>query len=205
MLGATEAGGSGFTATNAPVALSYYQQKIVEFQNLLNGMDAAAHAAQSALWDDIDPKLSNDLQAYLDDFDAKKWEFKAAAEALNLAINGANLVGGDFPNITVPSTLGVVPLVAAGVIAAAVATAAALIVWGNTWLQGLNQRLRDQELINSVTDPAKRDKLIQTQLEVDAAAAEANASPLSSISNIVKWLAIGAVAYFAFSAYKQVR
>jgi hypothetical protein len=205
MLGAAEAGGSGFTATNAPVALSYYQQKIVEFQNLLNGMDAAAHAAQSALWDDIDPKLSADLQAYLDDFDSKKWEFKAAAEALNLAINGANLVGGDFPNITVPSTLGVVPLVAAGVIAAAVATAAALIVWGNTWLQGLNQRLRDQELINSVTDPAKRDKLIQTQLEVDAAAAEANASPLSSISNIVKWLAIGAVAYFAFSAYKQVR
>ena len=47
MLGAAEAG-SGFTATNAPVALSYYQQKIIEFQNLLNGMDAAAQAAQSA-------------------------------------------------------------------------------------------------------------------------------------------------------------
>jgi len=204
MLGAAEAG-YGFTGTNSPVTLSYYQQKIVEFQNLLNGMDTAAKAAQSALWDDIDPKLSADLQTYLDDFDSKKWEFRAAAEALNLAVNGANLVGADFPNVTVPQTLGVVPLVAAGVIAAAVATAAALIVWGNTWLQGLNQRLRDQELIASVTDPVKRDKLIQTQMEVDQAAAEANASPLSSISNIVKWLAIGAVAYFAFSAYKQVR
>jgi hypothetical protein len=145
------------------------------------------------------------LQTYLDDFDSKKWEFRTAAEALNLAVNGANMVGADFTNITVPSTLGVVPLVAAGVIAAAVATAAALIVWGNTWLQGLNQRLRDQELIGSVTDPVKRDKLIQTQMEVEAAAAEASASPLASISNIVKWLAIGAVAYFAFSAYKQVR
>jgi hypothetical protein len=205
MLAAAEARGSSFTATNAPVALSYYQQKIVEFQILLNGMDAAAQAAQSALWDDIDPQLSKDLQAYLDEFDSKKWEFRAAAEALNLAINGANLVGGDFQNITVPSTLGVVPLVAAGVIAAAVATAAALIVWGNTWLQGLNQRLRDKELLASVTDPVKRDKLIQTQMEVEAAAVEASASPLSSISNIVKWLAIGAVAYFAFSAYKQVR
>ena len=204
MLGAAEAG-SGFTATNAPVALSYYQQKIVEFQNLLNGMDAAAQAAQSALWDDIDPQLSKDLQTYLDDFDSKKWEFRAAAEALNLAINGANLVGGDFPNITIPQTLGVVPLVAAGVIAAAVATAAALIVWGNTWLQGLNQRLRDKELIASVSDPAKRDQLITAQVAVEQAAVEASASPLSSISNIVKWLAIGAVAYFAFSAYKQVR
>ena len=204
MLGAAEAG-SGFTATNAPVALSYYQQKIIEFQNLLNGMDAAAQAAQSALWDYIDPQLSKDLQTYLDDFDSKKWEFRAAAEALNLAINGANLVGGDFPNITVPSTLGVVPLVAAGVIAAAVATAAALIVWGNTWLQGLNQRLRDKELIASVSDPAKRDQLITAQVAVEQAAVEASASPLSSISNIVKWLAIGAVAYFAFSAYKQVR
>lgn len=204
MLGAAEAG-YGFTGTNSPVSLSYYQQKIVEFQNLLNGMDAAAKAAQAALWDDIDPKLSADLQTYLDDFDSKKWEFRTAAEALNLAVNGANMVGADFTNITVPSTLGVVPLVAAGVIAAAVATAAALIVWGNTWLQGLNQRLRDQELIGSVTDPEKRDKLIQTQMEVEAAAAEASASPLASISNIVKWLAIGAVAYFAFSAYKQVR
>jgi hypothetical protein len=204
MIGAAEAG-YGFTGTNSPVSLSYYQQKIVEFQNLLNGMDTAAKAAQAALWDDIDPKLSADLQTYLDDFDSKKWEFRTAAEALNLAVNGANMVGADFTNIQVPSTLGVVPLVAAGVIAAAVATAAALIVWGNTWLQGLNQRLRDQELIGSVTDPIKRDKLIQTQMEVEAAAAEASASPLSSISNIVKWLAIGAVAYFAFSAYKQVR
>jgi hypothetical protein len=204
MLGAAEAG-YGFTQTNAPVALSYYQQKIVEFQNLLNGMDAAAQAAQSALWDDIDPQLSKDLQAYLDEFDSKKWEFRAAAEALNLAVNGANLVGGDFQNITVPNTLGLVPLVAAGVIAAAVATAAALIVWGNTWLQGLNQRLRDKELLASVTDPAKRDQLIAAQVAVEQAAVEASASPLSSISNIVKWLAIGAVAYFAFSAYKQVR
>lgn len=204
MIGAAEAG-YGFTGTNSPVTLSYYQQKIVEFQNLLNGMDAAARAAQSALWDDIDPKLSTDLQTYLDEYDSKKWEFRAAAEALNLAVNGANLVGGDFQNITVPSTLGVVPLVAAGVIAAAVATAAALIVWGNTWLQGLNQRLRDKELIASVSDPAKRDQLIAAQVAVEQAAVEANASPLSSISNIVKWLAIGAVAYFAFSAYKQVR
>jgi len=204
MIGAAEAG-YGFTGTNSPVSLSYYQQKIVEFQNLLNGMDAAARAAQSALWDDIDPKLSTDLQTYLDEYDSKKWEFRAAAEALNLAVNGANLVGGDFQNITVPNTLGLVPLVAAGVIAAAVATAAALIVWGNTWLQGLNQRLRDQELIGSVTDPAKRDQLIAAQVAVEQAAVEASASPLSSISNIVKWLAIGAVAYFAFSAYKQVR
>jgi hypothetical protein len=196
---------AGYGYTAQPAELSYYQQKIIEFQNVLNGMDAAAQAAQSALWDDIDPKLSEDLQTFLDEFNSKKWEYKAAAEALNLAINGANMVGGDFPNITVPQTLGVVPLVAYGVIAAAVATAAGLIVWGNTWLTGLNQRLRDQALIGAVTDPAKRDALIAAQVAVDQAAAEAQASPLTSISNIVKWLAIGAVAYFAFSAYKQVR
>jgi hypothetical protein len=196
---------AGYGYTAQPAELSYYQQKIIEFQNVLNGMDAAAQAAQSALWDDIDPKLSEDLQTFLDEFNSKKWEYKAAAEALNLAINGANLVGGDFPNISVPQTLGVVPLVAYGVIAAAVATAAGLIVWGNTWLTGLNQRLRDQALIGSVTDPAKRDALIAAQVAVDQAAVEAQASPLTSISNIVKWLAIGAVAYFAFSAYKQVR
>jgi len=196
---------AGYGYTAQPAELSYYQQKIIEFQKVLNGMNAAAQAAQSALWDDIDPKLSEDLQTYLDEFNAKKWEYKAAAEALNLAINGANLVGGDFPNITVPQTLGVAPLVAYGVIAAAVATAAGLIVWGNTWLNGLNQRLRDQALIGAVTDPAKRDALIAAQVAVDQAAVEAQASPLTSISNIVKWLAIGAVAYFAFSAYKQVK
>ena len=204
MLGAAEAG-YGFTGTNSPVSLSYYQQKIVEFQNVLNGMDRAYNAASDLYLNNVDTPLGNDLKKYLDDFDSKKWEFRATAEALNLAINGANFVGGNFQNITVPSTLGVAPLVAAGVIAAAVATAAALIYWGNTWLQGLNQRLRDQELLAQVTDPAKRDAIIQTQMEVEQAAAEASASPLSSISNIVKWLAIGAVAYFAFNAYKQVR
>jgi hypothetical protein len=204
MLGAQEAG-YGFTNTNSPLSLTYYKQKIVEFQNLLNGMDRAYNAASDLYLNNVDTPLGDDLKKYLDDFDSKKWEFRAAAEALNLAVNGANFVGGNFQNITVPSTLGVVPLVAAGVIAAAVATAAALIYWGNTWLQGLNQRLRDQELLAQVTDPAKRDAIIQTQLEVEQAAVEASASPLSSISNIVKWLAIGAVAYFAFSAYKQVR
>jgi hypothetical protein len=204
MLGAQEAG-YGYTGTNSPLSLTYYQQKIVEFQNLLNGMDRAYNAASDLYLNNVDTTLGDDLKKYLDDFDSKKWEFRAAAEALNLAVNGANFVGGNFQNITVPSTLGVVPLVAAGVIAAAVATAAALIYWGNTWLQGLNQRLRDQELLAQVTDPAKRDAIIQTQLEVEQAAVEASASPLSSISNIVKWLAIGAVAYFAFSAYKQVR
>jgi hypothetical protein len=90
-------------------------------------------------------------------------------------------------------------------VAAAVAAAAALIVWGREWIIGVNDRLKTEMALGKISDPAKRDAAAAALVQTEANAKAAQVSPLSQISNIVKWVAIGAVAWFAFQAYSKTR
>ena len=192
------------TGNITPFQLDYYKNKVVEFQNVLNQLDASAVQAMFLIDEiyDVDPELTAELQDFLFQYDQKKGQFRTAAEALNFAINGANQIGANFPMVKIPSGLGFVPLAAGAAIAGALAVAAALIVWGRDWIAGLNDRLKAKQILESVP-PEKRDAIAQAMLKIDAAQKAADASPLSSIANIVKWVGIAAVAYFALQAYQQ--
>lgn len=191
------------TGNITPFQLDYYRNKVVEFQNVLDQLDASAVQAMFLIDQDIDPELTADLQNYLFQYDQKKGQFRTAAEALNFAINGANQIGANFPTLKIPSTLGFVPLAAGAAIAGALAVAAALIVWGREWIAGLNDRLKTSMVLDKITDPQKRDDVASAIAKVEAAQKAADASPLSSIANIVKWVGIAAVAYFALQAYQK--
>jgi hypothetical protein len=184
--------------------LDYYRNKVVEFQNVLNQLDATAVQAMFLIDEiyDVDPELTTELQDFLFQYDQKKGQFRTAAEALNFAINGANQIGANFPMVKIPSGLGFVPLAAGAAIAGALAVAASLIVWGREWIAGLNDRLKAKQILESVP-PEKREAIAQSMLKIDAAQKAADSSPLSSIANIVKWVGIAAVAYFALQAYQQ--
>jgi hypothetical protein len=185
-----------------PFQLDYYRNKVVEFQNVLNQLDETAFQARFLIDQDIDPELTAELQDYLLQYDDKKGSFRTAAEALNFAINGANQIGANFPIVKIPSGLGFVPLAAGAAIAGALAVAAALIVWGREWIAGLNDRLKAKTILDSVP-PEKRPQVAESILKIDQAQKAADASPLSSIANIVKWVGIAAVAYFALTAYQK--
>jgi len=187
-----------------PFQLDYYRNKVVEFQNVLNQLDASALQANFLIDEiyDVDPELTTELQDFLFQYDQKKGQFRTAAEALNFAINGANQIGANFPMVKIPSGLGFVPLAAGAAIAGALAVAASLIVWGREWIAGLNDRLKAKQILESVP-PEKREAIAQAMLKIDAAQKAADSSPLSSIANIVKWVGIAAVAYFALQAYQQ--
>jgi hypothetical protein len=187
-----------------PFQLDYYRNKVVEFQNVLNQLDETAFQARFLIDQDIDPELTADLQDYLLQYDDKKGSFRTAAEALNFAINGANQIGANFPTVKIPSGLGFVPLAAGAAIAGALAVAAALIVWGREWIAGLNDRLKAKQILDSVP-PEKKAQVAESILKIDQAQKAADASPLSSIANIVKWVGIAAVAYFALTAYQQYK
>jgi len=190
------------TGNITPFQLDYYRNKVVEFQNVLNQLDASAVQAMFLIDEDISPELTADLQNYLFQYDQKKSQFRTAAEALNFAINGANQIGANFPTLKIPSTLGFVPLAAGAAIAGALAVAAALIVWGREWIAGLNERLRDKQILDNV--PAdKKAQVAESILKIEQAQKAADASPLTSIANIVKWVGIAAVAYFALTAYQK--
>jgi hypothetical protein len=189
-----------------PLQLDYYRQKINEFQSVLVQMDSAAEGAQGLI--DIgvsDVSLLEDLNALLAEYDLKKGFFRTAAEGLNFAISGVNLVGGDFPNIKIPRGMNAIPLVAAAGIAAALAVAAGLIVWGRDWIKSVDERARRSQILEALPEGPQRAQAAQAMAKIDGAVREADASPLGSIANIVKWVAIAGLVYFGLQTFKSLK
>ena len=186
-----------------PLSVDYYRQKVVEFQALLNNLQNAREAMIGLV--DYGPvEIRPELTALLDELDGKIGSYRQVAEALNFGINGINKVGANFPTLSIPAGLGVAPLVVAGGIGAAVAVAAALIVWGYAWIQKAQVLARQAQLYGYLT-PEQRAIVAQRAIEIDMAASASESSPLTSIASIAKWVGIAAVAYFAFQAYQKSR
>jgi len=191
--------------TASPIQLDYYRQKIVEFQNVLVQMDAAAEGAGDLIYIVDDVSLLEDLNALLAEYDLKKGYFRTAAEALNLAISGVNLVGGNFPAVKIPRGMNAIPLVAAAGIAAALAVAAGLIVWGRDWIKSVDERARRSQILAALPEGPLRAQAAQAMAKIDGAVREADASPLGSIAQIVKWVAIAGLVYFGLQTFKQLK
>lgn len=185
-----------------PVATSYFRDKAVEFQQIINALDATSNEVDMLIGALPESALLDELVAQKAALESKKGQIKLVAEAVNFAANGLNQLGANLPTINLPQTLGAAPLVIAGAGAAAVAAAAAIIVWGKAWIDGINQRLRNAELLASVPE-VDRARVAEAVLRTDVAVAQANQSPLASVAGIVKWVAIGAVAFFAYQAWTQ--
>lgn len=191
--------------TASPIQLDYYRQKIVEFQNVLVQMDSAAEGAGDLIYLVDDVALLEDLNALLAEYDLKKGYFRTAAEALNLAISGVNLVGANFPAVKIPRGMNAVPLVAAAGIAAALAVAAGLIVWGRDWIKSVDERARRSQILEALPEGPQRAQAAQAMAKIDGAVREADASPLGSIAQIVKWVAIAGLVYFGFQTFKSLK
>jgi hypothetical protein len=181
----------------------YYKQKVVEFQQLLNNL-ALAREATIEIVRNGPVELHEELNALLQELDSKIGRYRTVAELLNLGINGINKAGANFPTLTIPNGLGVGPLVIAGGFAVLVATAAAMTIWGYTWIQNAQALARQAQLYGYLT-PEQRATVASKALELDQLAAASESSPLTSTANIVKWAAIAAVAYFAYQAFQKTR
>lgn len=191
--------------TTSMMSLDYYKTKVIEFQDVLYNLDNTAAIVANIIDEQISPELTVDLQSFMQQYDNKKGYYRTAAEALNLAINGVNVFGAGLPSVRVPSGLAMAPIAMGAAVAAALAAAAALVVWGKEWIVGVNDRLKTELLLGKISDPVKRDAATAALLLTEANAKAAQGSSLSQISNIVKWVAIGALAYFAFQAYSKTR
>lgn len=199
MLADAGADNSDLSYEGAPstFSLDYARQKAREFQETLNQVDAAASAARDAIAADISPELSTDLGALLADFDAKKAAFRFCAEGINAGAAIINGAGGRFPQLSIPQTLGFLPVLPVALVAA-IGTAAALIVWGAQWIEGVKQRMLYEQLTAKGT-PDQQAALARSLALTEANSRAVNDSPLASVAGVVKW---GAIAYLAFLAYQ---
>jgi hypothetical protein len=199
----------GVQAWDAPMVLpqtltvGYYRQKVIEFQNLLINLQNAREG-MIGLVDYGPDEIRPELTALLDELDSKIGRYRQVAELLNLGINGINKVGAGFPKLTIPNGLGIAPAAVAAGIGAAIAVAASLIVWGNTWIRNANALARQAQLYGYLT-PEQRAAIAESTLKIEGAAKASESSPLTSVANITKWVAIAAVAYFAYQAYQKMR
>ena len=184
-------------APGSPTVFSvdYYRNKVAEFQNVLLEMDAAAAIARQMIDDDVSPEITVGYQADIQAFEGKKGAFRMAAEALNFAITGANLVGGNFKPVRVPGQLAALPVAVIAGVAAAVAVAGGLIVWGRDWIAGVNQRTLEAARLATLT-PEARERVIRAQQELEAAQNRAEGSPITAIAGAAKWIGWAVAAYF---------
>lgn len=184
----------------SPFAMDYYRQKAVEFQTTLNALDKGYAAANAALASGaLDEESQASIFEALDEFEGKRTALKLTGEAINAGAAVINSMGGRFPQLSLPSTLGALPAVPIALIAA-IATAAGLIAWGSQWLSGLNERLKRAQLIEGAT-PSQRDALIRAMQGSDAAQSEAQSGVLAAIAPAVKWIALGVLGWLAYRAY----
>jgi hypothetical protein len=198
----------GMSVENVPgsssvFSVDYYRQKVIEFQQMLNALQGAQEAVLGLI--DYGPEeIRPELMQLLDELDLKIGRFKFTAEALNLGINGINRVGGNFPTLTIPKGLGVVPAVVAAGIGATVAVAAGLIAWGSGWIKAVIDVVKRAQLMGYLT-PEKQAEVATELSKLDQAQSLSETSPLTSVATIVKWAAIGAVVYYAYQAYQKSR
>lgn len=198
---------SGAVNTSA-LSADYYRTKLSEFQTVLNALDAGYQTAQQTYYiEGIDPASLEGLDDLMRDYESKRSTLRATAEALNFGAAAVNAAGGRMPSLSLPQTLGIPFLVPAAFVAA-VASAAALIVWGRDWLQGLNTRLSRAQLLEAARDPSMGGSpeiagaLAAQMARADDALQAADASPLSSIAGLVKWGAIGLGLFLAYRAFQ---
>ena len=187
----------------SPFTLDYYRRKAVEFQQVLDALDRSYWAASGALGTGaLDEATAAALESALADYESRKTTLRVTAEAINAGAAAINSMGGRFPRLSIPGTLGLPPLLAPAAMVAAIGTAAALIAWGSQWIAGVNERLRRAQIIEG-TSPGNRDAIVRAIAESDNAVNVAEGSFLASLAPTVKWIAIGIGAFLLYRAYSN--
>ena len=194
-------GGETPPAETSPVAMEYYRRKAAEFQTTLDALDRTYWAASGALGTGaLDATTAAALESALSDYESRRTSLRVTAEAINAGAAAINALGGRFPSLSIPGTLGLPPLIVPAAMVAAVGTAAALIVWGSQWVQGVNDRLKRAQIIDAAT-PEQRASIVAAMAESDNAVSVAGSSMLASLAPTVKWVAIGIGAFLLYRAY----
>ncbi len=192
-------------AATSPLSLDYYRQKVTEYQSVLNALDTGYQAVVSAINApglDIDALLP--LVALRDEYESKRFQLKATAEAINLGAAAVNALGGRMPELSLPRTLGIAPVIPIAAIAA-IGTAAVLITWGREWLRGVNDRLRAAQLLAAQETPEAAAALAVSMAQSDAALKLADASGLAALAPYLKWGALALAGYLAWRAFSSYR
>lgn len=185
------------------MSMSYYRDKAREFQILLNSLDAAYQSLQESLASGVlSEEYQQDLEALAADYESHKTVLKVTAEAINAGSAIVNAAGGRFPQLSIPSTLGIGPIALPLGTVAAIGAVVALTAWGMAWLRGYNDRAKFELTLAAQTTPEARAQVARDEQRSDAALRAADVTVFGAISATVKWIALAGVAFIAYKTLK---
>lgn len=191
------------TGGTSPLQMDYYRNRAREFQVMLDALDRSYFAASGALATGaLDSASVDALTAAIQEYEGRKLMLRTTAEAINAGAAVINGLGGRFPVLSIPGTLGLPPIIAPAALIAAIGAAAALITWGSQWISGINERLRRAQLIEGAS-ANQRDAVVRAIVDSDNAVTVAEGSFLASLAPTVKWVALGIGAFLLYRAYTQ--
>lgn len=200
-------GDEGYTGDtgSSPLSLDYYRQKATEFQAVMNGLDNAYSALVELSNSAISDTLRDQIEARLSEYDQKKAQFRVAAEAINAAAGVINSLGGRFPQLSIPGTLGLPPLLIPAGIVAGVAAAATLAYWGKQWISSVIQLIRERTYLAAQSTPEERAALARAMQQAQAAEQQADSGPWAVLGSSVKWVVLAVGAYVAYRIWQNSR
>lgn len=182
-------------------SMDYYREKARQFQQTMNQVDEAMRAANIAYNANISPEVNAQLLDLQNEFLAKRAQFRVTAEAINAGASVINSAGGRFPQLSIPQTLGLGPLVLPLAAIAAIGVAVGLITWGAQFVSGVNERLMYARQVQGLT-PAQ-----QNELNVATAKAKAAQNAMGWLTggygSLVKYGLYGLAAFLAWKAWQN--
>ncbi len=184
--------------SSSPISLDYFRSKFTEFQQSLNAADQAYRAGVEAFA--IYP--FEDVGALLTEYEAKASTLKLTAEAMNAGAAVVNAAGGRMPVLSIPSTLGLPPLLMPAAVIAAIGAAASYVGWALGYAQAMNDAIGYAE--NIVSDPQQKSALVAALTKARDAVAIGNGSGLSMLAGPLKIAAIGGLLFLAWRAFGGV-
>lgn len=190
--------------------VDFYRNKVRQFQDTLLSLEPAYYDLQAAgQIAALDPEAYEQWLALVQEFENKRSQFGTVGQAINLASQGINAVGVQFPSVQLPGGLAAAPLVPLAAAAAAVGAAVLLINWTVEFFKAVREfaaRWQHLDAIKALPEGERAAALAtlqKTEASAAAAVAAASASPLTSIATITKWVAIAGGAFLIYKLMNE--
>lgn len=196
------------------LTVDYYRRKVAEFQTVLYALDNTGRdlwGAGAAVYATGDADAIADYETLRAEYESKRSQFVTVAEGIQLASQGINAVGINFPSVQIPFGMGALPLVPLAAAAGVVAASVALVTWASQFFRTVREFAQRYQHIDAIMALPEGERagaletLRKLELTAEQSESETNQSPLQSIATIAKWGAVAAIVYFGWRAYSESR
>ncbi len=171
------------------VNLDYFRSKVREFQVCMQSLDMSYQAGLAAY--SLSP--SDRLRELLDEYQSRAGELVATAEAINAGAALVNSMGGRMPVLSIPSTLGLPPMLLPAAAVAALGAVAFYVGWAGGYMSAMTDAIAEVQQSDAPADvkAAITAQLMQAREAHRVGTSTRLLGVLAGVPSVTKWLVLG--------------